>query len=101
MKEVGRSETVSGAAVYLSDGTINLGLTKGASAPGAGIHVLGFQVPSLQEIEQQIKKPLGLTYPGEPALEMHQPADGPIKSRASRTRMEINSISRKKAGQSS
>jgi hypothetical protein len=79
MKEVGRSETAAGAAIYLSDGTINLGLTKGASAPGAGIQVLGFQVPSLREVEQQIKEPLGLTYPGEPALEMLQPADGPYK----------------------
>jgi hypothetical protein len=78
MKEVARSETAAGAAIYLSDGTINLGLAKGAAAPGAGIQVLGFQVPSLREVEQQIKKPLGLTYPGEPALEMlRRPADGP------------------------
>ena len=49
MKEVGRSETAAGAAIYLSDGTINLGLTKGAAAPGAGIQVLGFkEVPSLR-----------------------------------------------------
>jgi catechol 2,3-dioxygenase-like lactoylglutathione lyase family enzyme len=77
MKEVGRSETAAGAAIYLSDGNINLGLTKGAAAPGAGLQVLGFQVPNLRELEQQIKKPLGLTYPGEPALEMLHPADGP------------------------
>jgi len=78
MKEVARSETAAGAAIYLSDGTINLGLAKGAAAPGAGIQVLGFQVPSLREVEQQIKKPLGLTYPGEPDLEMlRRPADGP------------------------
>jgi catechol 2,3-dioxygenase-like lactoylglutathione lyase family enzyme len=77
--EVGRSETGSGAAIYLSDGTINLGLTKGAAAPGAGIQVLGFQVPSLREVEQQIKKPLGLTYPAEPVLELFQPSDGPYK----------------------
>ena len=37
------------------------------------------EVPSLREVEQRIKKPLGLTYPGEPALEMPQPADGPYK----------------------
>ena len=79
MKEVGRGETPTGAAIYLSDGTINLGLTKGAAAPGAGIQVLGFQVPSLGQVEQQIKKPLGLTYPGEPALEMLHPANGPYK----------------------
>src|SRR5262249_51404406 len=76
MKEVGRSETAAGAAIYLTDGTINLGLTKGASTPGAGIQALGFQVPSFREVEQQIEKPLGLTYPGEPPLEMLQPADG-------------------------
>ena len=79
MKEVGRSETAAGAAIYLSDGTINLGLTKGNAAFGAGIQVLGFQVPSLREVEQQIKKRLGLTYPGEPTLEMLQPADGPYR----------------------
>ena len=79
MKEVGCSETAAGAAIYLSDGTINLGLTKDAAALGAGIQVLGFQVPNLRQVEQQIKKPLGLTYPGEPALEMLQPADGPYR----------------------
>ena len=98
MKEVGRSETAAGAAIYLSDGTINLGLTKGAAAPGAGLQVLGFQVPSVREVEQQIKKPLGLTYPGEPALEMLQPATGPTKSCGLRTPTEINSIFRKRAG---
>jgi hypothetical protein len=81
MKEVGRNETAAGAAIYLSDGTINLGLTKGAAAAGAGIQVLGFHVPSLREVEQQIKKPLGLTYPGEPVLEMIEPAEGPYKVR--------------------
>ena len=81
MKEVGRSETAGGAAVYLSDGTINLGLVKGTVVPGAGIQTLGFQVPSIREVEAQIKKPLGLTYPGEPALELlRQPLDGPYKA---------------------
>lgn len=80
MKEVGRSETASGAAVYLSDGNINLGLVKGNAAPGAGIEVLGFQVPSIGAVEAEIKKPLGLTYPGEPALEIsRQKSDGPYK----------------------
>jgi tRNA A37 threonylcarbamoyltransferase TsaD len=36
-------------------------------------------VPSLREVEQQIKRPLGLTYPGEPMLEMIAMADGPHK----------------------
>jgi catechol 2,3-dioxygenase-like lactoylglutathione lyase family enzyme len=79
MKEVGRSETAVGAAIYLSDRTISLGLTKGTAAPGAGIQVLGFQVPGLGEVEEQIKKPLGLTYPGEPPLKMQHPADGPYR----------------------
>ena len=80
MKEVGRSETAGGAAVYLSDGTINLGLVKGSGAPGAGIEVLGFQVPSIREVEEQIKKPIGFTYPGEPPLEIsHQPSEGPYR----------------------
>jgi hypothetical protein len=45
------------------------------AAPGAGIQVLGFQVPSLREVAQQIKQPLGLIYPGEPALEVSEPGE--------------------------
>jgi catechol 2,3-dioxygenase-like lactoylglutathione lyase family enzyme len=80
MREVARSETASGAAVYLSDGNINLGLVKGSAAPGAGIQVLGFQVPSIGAVGEQIKQRLGLTYPGEPPLTLSAPvADGPYK----------------------
>jgi len=79
MKEVARSKT-SDNAIYLSDGTINLGLVKGASAPGAGIEVLGFRVPNIGAVEKQISKPLGLTYPSEPALNLSKPvSDGPYK----------------------
>lgn len=81
MKEVARGKTTGGGeAIYLSDGTINLGLVKGPAAPGAGIQVLGFQVPSIREIETEIKKPLGLTYPGEPLLAIERESlDGPYK----------------------
>ena len=81
MKEVARGKTTGGGeAIYLSDGTINLGLMKGPAAPGAGIQVLGFQVPSIREIETEIKKPLGLTYPGEPSLAIERESlDGPYK----------------------
>jgi catechol 2,3-dioxygenase-like lactoylglutathione lyase family enzyme len=79
MKEVARNK-ISDNTIYLSDGTINLGLVEGASEPGAGIQVLGFRVPSILAVEEQINKPLGLTYPGEPALTILKPvSDGPYK----------------------
>ena len=79
---------MAGAAIYLSDGTINLGLTKGAAARGAGIQLLGFQVPSLREVEQQIKKPLGLIYPGEFHFGTDAPERMDIISGACRIRLD-------------
>lgn len=80
MKEVGRNKTKEGTeAIYLSDGTINLGLLKNSPAAGFGLQVLGFHVPSLQEIKERLKKPLALTYKGEPPLELKpNPADGSV-----------------------
>jgi catechol 2,3-dioxygenase-like lactoylglutathione lyase family enzyme len=74
MKEVGRNKTkeASTEAIYLSDGTINLGLVKNSPVVGLGLHVLGFHVPSLQEVEERLKKPLALTYKGERPLELKQ-----------------------------
>jgi catechol 2,3-dioxygenase-like lactoylglutathione lyase family enzyme len=74
MKEVARTE--SGAAIYLSDGAINLGLIKNSPVAGEGLQVLGFQVPSIQEIEERLKKPLALTYKGEAALQLKKTSDG-------------------------
>ena len=75
MKEVAR--TAAGAkAIYLSDGTINLGLIKDSPVPGQGLQVLGFQVRSVQEIEERLKKPLALTYKGEAPLQLKKTSDG-------------------------
>jgi catechol 2,3-dioxygenase-like lactoylglutathione lyase family enzyme len=72
MKEVERKKIKERGteAIYLSDGTINLGLVKNSPGADPGLQVLGFQVPSVQEIEERLKKPLALTYKNEPPLEL-------------------------------
>jgi hypothetical protein len=72
MKEVERKKIkeMGTEAIYLSDGTINLGLVKNSPVADPGLQVLGFQVPSVQEIEERLKKPLALTYKNEPPLEL-------------------------------
>ena len=81
MKEVGRSESgeLGAPVIHLSDGTIDLGLIKGSAANELGLQVLGFQIPSLQEIEERLKKPLALTYKGEAPLQLKK-TDGPYAS---------------------
>jgi catechol 2,3-dioxygenase-like lactoylglutathione lyase family enzyme len=84
MKEVGRKmrKETGTEAIYLSDGTINLGLVKNSLVEGLGLQVLGFHVPSLREIEERLKKPLALTYKGERPLELKRnPSDGSIHLR--------------------
>lgn len=78
MKEVGRTEATRSEreAVYLSDGTINLGLVKDSGIAGGGLQVLGFQVPSVQEIEERLRKPLALTYKNERPLELKRRDSG-------------------------
>jgi hypothetical protein len=79
MKEVGRkkiSETATDA-IYLSDGTINLGLVKNSPVAGSGLQVLGFQGPSVREIEERLKKPLALTYKGEAPLQLRRDSKDP------------------------
>lgn len=82
MKEVGSSELpkIGTKAIYLSDGSINLGLVKSPPIPTPGIQLLGFQVASVKEIEERIKKPQGLTYKGEPPLEIKRRSEGPYKT---------------------
>ena len=63
-------------AIYLSDGTINLGLVMNPPIPCEGLQVLGFQVPSVQEIEERLKKPLALTYKNERPLELKRGGSG-------------------------
>ena len=81
MKEVDRKEisTTGTKAVYLSDGTVNLGLVKNPPVERPGIQLLGFQVESIQEIEERLSKPSGLTYKGEPPLKIRRgPSESPL-----------------------
>ena len=103
MKEVERKEISATAttAIYLSDGTVNLGLVKNSPIPKPGIQVLGFQVESLAEIQERVTRPYGLTYKGEPALEIHRlwSLTGAYKKMwLLGIRMETMSTSGKKAG---
>jgi catechol 2,3-dioxygenase-like lactoylglutathione lyase family enzyme len=77
MKEVEKKEisTTGTRAIYLSDGIINLGLIKNSPVPKPGIQLLGFQVQSLSEIDARLKQPYGLTYRGEPPLEIRRRFD--------------------------
>ena len=82
MKEVERKELPATAtkAIYLSDGTVNLALIKNSPVLKPGIQLLGFQVESLAKIEECLKQPYGLTYKGEPPLEIrHRSSDSPYK----------------------
>ena len=83
MKEVGRTEIskTNTNAIYLSDGTINLGLIRNPPVARNGIQVLGFQIPSIREVEERLKQSRGLTYKGEPPLVIqHRPAESPYKT---------------------
>jgi hypothetical protein len=56
-------------------------LVKNSPVSYPGLQVLGFQVPSIREVEERLKQPLALTYKGESPLELKQTAlDGPYKS---------------------
>ena len=82
MKEVGRKKIAKTdtRAIYLSDGTVNLGLVKNPPVSRPGIQLLGFQVRNIREIEENLKRPLGLTYGGETPLEIQRrPAESPYK----------------------
>ncbi len=81
MKEVGRREKSGTKAIYLSDGTLNLGLVKNSSVPKPGIQVLGFQIKSLKEIEERLKQSSEFLYPGEVTIEIEKRnVDSPYKT---------------------
>ncbi|MEE9143263.1 MAG: VOC family protein [Candidatus Binatia bacterium] len=79
LKEVGR---IGGDAIYLSDGTVNIALVKKSPIPKSGIQLLGFQVPSVEEIEDRIKQTMrAYTYKGEQPIEVRRrPTEGPYKA---------------------
>ena len=83
MREVSRTEIpkTGTKAVYLSDGTVNLGLVKNPPVPRPGIQLLGFHVRSVQEVEERLNRSTGLTYKGEPPLKLqHRASEGPYKA---------------------
>jgi len=83
MKDVGRTQIpeTNTRAIYLSDGTVNLALVKDPPVPISGLQLLGFQVPSIQEVEDRLKTTRGLTYKGEPPLEIRRrPSMSPYKT---------------------
>ena len=83
IKEVGR---VSGSgsevgAIFLGAGATALGLLKRAPGGKAGLERVGFQVNSIQEIEERLKKAPPFLYPGEPQIAlMKAPSGDPGKS---------------------
>lgn len=74
MKEVGRKEFAQSGmkAIYLSDGSLNLGLVRNPPVPKPGIQLLGFHVQSISEIEERLGRASGLTYKGESPLKIQQ-----------------------------
>jgi catechol 2,3-dioxygenase-like lactoylglutathione lyase family enzyme len=78
MKEVERMENprTESRAIYLSDGTINLGLMMNPPVPREGLQVLGFQVNSIEQVEQRLKESRGLTYKGEAPLALERNSFG-------------------------
>ena len=79
LKEVDRHGT---SAIYLSDETVNLALVKDSPVPKRGIQLFGFQVQSIEEIEERLKRsPRAYTYPGESPVEIkRRPLEGPYKA---------------------
>jgi catechol 2,3-dioxygenase-like lactoylglutathione lyase family enzyme len=83
MKEVDRTDDPrrESRAIYLSDGTINLGLIMNPPVPRDGLQVLGFQVNSIQQVEERLKEARGLTYKGEAPLAIEPSVfSGPYKT---------------------
>ena len=68
-------------AIYLSDGTINLGLLMNPPVPREGLQVLGFQVSSIGDVKERLKEARGLTYKGEAPLAIEPTVfEGPYKT---------------------
>lgn len=83
MKEVDRTENprTESRAIFLSDGTINLGLIMNPPVPREGLQVLGFQVRSIKKIGERLKESRGLTYKGEAPLTIeHNSFGSPYKT---------------------
>lgn len=83
LREVRRMELpqTNTKAVFLSDGSFNLGLVKNPPHEKAGYQLVGFHVQSVEEIEERINTAPPFLYPGEPPVQiMHRPSGGPYKT---------------------
>jgi catechol 2,3-dioxygenase-like lactoylglutathione lyase family enzyme len=83
IKEVRRVAASSGetTAIFLSAGTTALGLLRKADGGKAGFERIGFQVNSIDEIQERIRKAPPFLYPGEPEITvMPAPPGDPGKS---------------------
>ena len=68
-------------AIFLAAGTTVLGLLKKSSGDKSGLERVGFQVNSIEEIEERLHKAPGFLYPGEPEIRlMKSPPGDPGKS---------------------
>ena len=74
MKDVERVQTSTGgaAAVFLSDGQINLGIVNDPSFNKVGLRSIGFRVASVEEIRTRLKNSPPFLYPGEPPIEINR-----------------------------
>lgn len=82
LKEVGRKNIAKTdtRAIYLSDGNFSLALVENSPIEAKGFQVLGFQVPSIAEIEERLKKSPPFLYPQEPRVEIQRrTSDSPFK----------------------
>lgn len=81
MKKVGHKDKEGTKAIYLSDGTINIALVKNSPIPKSGFQAVGFQVPSISEIEERLRTAPPYLYPGEAPVEIAQrSSESPYKS---------------------
>ncbi|HEY7166554.1 MAG TPA: VOC family protein [Candidatus Binatia bacterium] len=81
IKEVSRTGSAESRAIFLGAGSTALGLLKKSPGGKAGLERVGFQVKSIDEINERLKKAPPFLYPGEPEITlMKAPPGDPGKS---------------------
>jgi catechol 2,3-dioxygenase-like lactoylglutathione lyase family enzyme len=70
IREVRRVSASSGEpnAIFLSAGTTTLGLLKKRAGAKSGLERIGFQVTSMDQINERLRKAPPFLYPGEPEI---------------------------------
>jgi catechol 2,3-dioxygenase-like lactoylglutathione lyase family enzyme len=78
LEEVRRVQGPNGepAAIFLSAGTTTLGLLKKTPSGKASLERIGFQVNSIEEINERIHSAPPFLYPGEPEISLRTAAPG-------------------------